>query len=135
MLYLSEERVRAAEHATHDPFRVLERRHGLVEMVERRAGVHAEHALGFSQAALERLENTPQEKQMMTMIREDPRFAGLRAAVAARQLERKPTDRLSSVAEVLGVDALKHLESTAPPAAAKDGDGGEGSLFTCSVSV
>ena len=33
---------------------------------------------------------------------------------------------------------LKHLESTAPPAAAKDGDGGgEGSLqlFTCAVSV
>ena len=48
---------------------------------------------------------------MMTMIREDPRFAGLRAAVAARQLERKPTDRLSSVAEVLGVDALKHLDA------------------------
>ena len=34
-----------------------------------------------------------------------------------------------------GLNALKHLESTAPPAAAKDGDGGEGSLFTCTVSV
>ena len=48
---------------------------------------------------------------MMTMIREDPRFAGLRAAVAARQLERKPTDRLSSVAELLSIDALKHLDA------------------------
>ena len=32
-------RVRAAEHAPHDPFRLLERRHGLAEIVERRTGV------------------------------------------------------------------------------------------------
>ena len=31
------ERVRATEHLPRDPFRVLERRHGLAEMVERRA--------------------------------------------------------------------------------------------------
>ena len=71
----------------------------------------AEQALGFPQAALDRLDNTPEEKKMMMMIREDPRFASLRAAVAARQAVNKPTDRLSSVAEVLGVDALKHLDA------------------------
>ena len=48
---------------------------------------------------------------MMKMIREDPRFASLRAAVAARQSSRKPTDRLSSVAELLSIDALKHLDA------------------------
>ena len=32
-------RVRAAEHAPSDPFRVLERRHGLAEIVERGVGV------------------------------------------------------------------------------------------------
>tara|TARA_B100000459_G_scaffold90320_1_gene50927 strand:- start:416 stop:565 length:150 start_codon:yes stop_codon:yes gene_type:complete len=31
------ERVRAAEHASRDPFRVFERRHGLAEIVERGA--------------------------------------------------------------------------------------------------
>ena len=31
--------MRAAEHAPRDPFRVLERRHGLAEIVERGAGV------------------------------------------------------------------------------------------------
>ena len=36
------ERVRAAEHAPRDPFRVLERRHGLAEIIERRAVVIAE---------------------------------------------------------------------------------------------
>ena len=35
-------RVRAAEHAPRGPFHVLERRHGLAEIVERGAGVHAE---------------------------------------------------------------------------------------------
>ena len=32
-------RVRATEHAPRDPCRVFERRHGLAEIVERRAGV------------------------------------------------------------------------------------------------
>jgi len=31
--------VRAAEHAPRDPFHVLERRHGLAEIVERGGGV------------------------------------------------------------------------------------------------
>ena len=35
-------RVRTAEHAPRGPFRVLERRYGLAEMVERRAGVQVE---------------------------------------------------------------------------------------------
>ena len=30
-------RVRTAQHASHGPFRVLERRHGLAEIFERRA--------------------------------------------------------------------------------------------------
>ena len=33
------EGVRAAEHAPRDPFRLLERRHGLAEIVERGGGV------------------------------------------------------------------------------------------------
>ena len=36
------ERVRAAEHASGDRFRLLERRHGLAEVVERGAGVKVE---------------------------------------------------------------------------------------------
>ena len=36
------ERVRAAEHAPRDPLRVLERRHGLAEIVEGGAGVIVE---------------------------------------------------------------------------------------------
>ena len=36
--YLSCERVRAAEHAPRDPLRVLERRHGLADIVEGGAG-------------------------------------------------------------------------------------------------
>ena len=39
-------RVRAAEHAPHDPFRVLERRHGLAEIVERGAVVLVERSRG-----------------------------------------------------------------------------------------
>ena len=35
-------RVRATEHALRDPNRVLERRHGLAEIAERRAGVRVE---------------------------------------------------------------------------------------------
>ena len=35
-------RVRASEHAPRGPFRVLERRHGLAEIVERGGGVHVE---------------------------------------------------------------------------------------------
>ena len=35
-------RVRAAKHAPRGPFRVLERRHGLAEVVERGAGVRVE---------------------------------------------------------------------------------------------
>ena len=38
-LNLHRERMRAAEHAPHDPRRLLERRHGLAEIVERGAGV------------------------------------------------------------------------------------------------
>ena len=34
--------MRATERAPGDPFHVLERRHGLVEIVDRRTGVHAE---------------------------------------------------------------------------------------------
>ena len=34
------ERMRAAEHALRGPFNLLERRHGLAEIVERGAGVH-----------------------------------------------------------------------------------------------
>ena len=37
------ERMRAAEHAPRGPFRVLERRHGLAEVVERGGGVIVEH--------------------------------------------------------------------------------------------
>ena len=33
--------MRATEHAPHDPFNLLERRHGFAEIVERGAGVHA----------------------------------------------------------------------------------------------
>ena len=36
------ERMRAAEHALRGPFNLLERRHGLAEIVERGAGVHVE---------------------------------------------------------------------------------------------
>ena len=36
---LVRERVRVTEHAPHDPCRLLERRHGLAEIVERGAGV------------------------------------------------------------------------------------------------
>ena len=36
------DRVRAAEHAPRDPLRVLERRHGLAEIVERGASVWVE---------------------------------------------------------------------------------------------
>ena len=36
------ERIRAAEHAPRDPFYLLERRHGLVEIVKRGAGVSVE---------------------------------------------------------------------------------------------
>ncbi len=36
------DRMRAAEHAPRGPFRVLERRYGLAEIVERGAGVLAE---------------------------------------------------------------------------------------------
>ena len=36
------DRVRATEYAPRDPCSVLERRHGLAEIVERRAGVEAE---------------------------------------------------------------------------------------------
>ena len=38
-LNIPHERVRATEHASRDPFRVLERRHGLAEIVERGAAV------------------------------------------------------------------------------------------------
>jgi len=34
--------VRASEHASRDPFRILERRYGLEDIVERRAGVLVE---------------------------------------------------------------------------------------------
>ena len=37
----SEERVRATEHTPRDPFRVLERRHSLVEIVERGKSSHS----------------------------------------------------------------------------------------------
>ena len=36
------ERVRTAEHAPRDPFRILERRYGLAEIVERGTGVLVE---------------------------------------------------------------------------------------------
>ena len=36
------ERVRASEHSLRGPFRILERRHGLAEIVERGGGVSAE---------------------------------------------------------------------------------------------
>ena len=36
------ERVRASEHSPRGPFRILERRRGLVEIVERGVGVHVE---------------------------------------------------------------------------------------------
>ena len=36
---IPEQRVRAAKHAPRGPFRVLERRHGFAEIVERGAGV------------------------------------------------------------------------------------------------
>ena len=38
-----DERVRAAQHAPRDPFRVLERIHGLAEIAERGVGVPVEH--------------------------------------------------------------------------------------------
>ena len=38
------ERVRATKHAPRDPFRVLERRHGLAEIVKRGAGVEVERS-------------------------------------------------------------------------------------------
>ena len=41
LLNLHCDRVRATEHAPRDPFYVLERRHGLAEIVERGAGVRA----------------------------------------------------------------------------------------------
>jgi hypothetical protein len=36
------DRVRATKHAPRDPFRILERRHGLAEIVERGGGVLVE---------------------------------------------------------------------------------------------
>ena len=39
MFNLLYERVRATEHAPRGPFRVLERRHGFAEIVERGGGV------------------------------------------------------------------------------------------------
>ena len=45
------ERMRAAEHALRGPFNLLERRHGLAEIVERGAGVSAtghSHHLTFT---------------------------------------------------------------------------------------
>ena len=46
-------RVRAAENAPRSPFHVLERHHGLAEIVERGAGVQVER-LSVNQAHLER---------------------------------------------------------------------------------
>ena len=37
------DRVRAAEHAPRDPFRVLERLHSFPEIIERGTGVRVEH--------------------------------------------------------------------------------------------
>ena len=45
------ERVRAAEHAPRDPCRLLERRHGLAEIVERGAGVLVAERLRVSQSS------------------------------------------------------------------------------------
>ena len=42
VLYASRDRMCATEHAPRDPFRVLERRHGLAEIVELGAGVQVE---------------------------------------------------------------------------------------------
>ena len=41
-LNINSERMRAAEHAPRDPFHVLQRRHGLAEIVECGAGVEKE---------------------------------------------------------------------------------------------
>ena len=55
--------MRATEHAPRDPFRLLERRHGLAEIVERGAGVFVE-GLAVNRPHLDRdlitlTENTP----------------------------------------------------------------------------
>ena len=42
IIYPRRGRVRATEHAPRDPFRLLERRHGLSEIVERGIGVQVE---------------------------------------------------------------------------------------------
>ena len=44
------ERVRASEHSPRGPFRILERRHGLAEIVERGVGVHSNIDMYFHAA-------------------------------------------------------------------------------------
>ena len=44
-------RVRAAQHASHGPFRVLERRHGLAEIVERGADISVARARALKLSA------------------------------------------------------------------------------------
>ena len=58
------DRMRAAEHAPRGPFRVLERRHCLAEIVERRVGV-----------LVERLRVTPihPEREFVTLADNAPR--------------------------------------------------------------
>ena len=56
------ERVRATEHAPRDPFRGLERRYCLAEIVECGAGVPVER----------RRKNPPQPKRDLRILSEDP---------------------------------------------------------------
>ena len=57
--------MRAAEHAPRDPFPVLERRYGLVEIVERGTGVHVERI---------RVTTTHRDRQIMTIPEDASRY-------------------------------------------------------------
>ena len=56
VLNCSCERVRASEHASRDPFRVLENRHGLAEVVER---IEIESIAGQMRTLLAKIEADP----------------------------------------------------------------------------
>ena len=59
--------MRAAERAPSDPFHVLERRHGLVEIVDRGTGVHAERL---------RVNRPHFEREFMNLSKNAPRQGG-----------------------------------------------------------
>ena len=53
---------------------------------------------------------TPETRRLVITLRENP-DEGIRAAVQARAAARRPTDRLSCFAELLGVDAFHNVDA------------------------